>query len=591
MRDWLDTLRKLLAPPRRPRPRGRRRPAVESLEDRTVPSAVTEFPVLTAAAAPAGITRGPDGNLWFAESNADRVGRVTPAGAVTEFPLAAGSGPLNLATGPDGLLYFTERNADRIGRLNPLAGSDAAIQASLVEFPVPGAGSEPLGISPGPDGALWFTEFGSDEVGRITTAGAVTEFAVPGAGSRPAGITAGPDGALWFTEAGPGEVGRITTAGVVTNEFTIPGGTSNPEGITVGPDGALWFTEFGTDQIGRVTTAGVVTEFDLPVGSSPSGIARGPDNALWFTEKGRDRIGRITTAGGVTDLTTGVTSGAAPAGIALGPDGNLWFTENAGNRVGRFFVILPTGVAVNATAATLFRGTVTTFTDGDPARSASDFRVFINWGDGTWEDPNLNGALTKTGSVFTVTGQHLYLHPGTFAVSVRIVDIAGNRENRVTTTAGLANVAAFTPRPLVFARVAVADVNHDGVLDRVVGTRRGAPLVRVRIGPTGAVHRRFFAYGRNSPFGVLVATTAVDSFNRDVIITRQPAGGSRLVKVFDSLEGSLFNSFRAIPAGPHPRVAFTLADSNNDGRLDLTVVARVGRRRVTRVFDLPGLPV
>ena len=32
------------------------------------------------------ITAGPDGNLWFTEPNLERIGRITPAGVVSEFP-------------------------------------------------------------------------------------------------------------------------------------------------------------------------------------------------------------------------------------------------------------------------------------------------------------------------------------------------------------------------------------------------------------------------------------------------------------------------------------------------------------------------
>ena len=34
---------------------------------------------------PRGITAGPDGNIWFAEDGGNRIGRITPAGVVTEF--------------------------------------------------------------------------------------------------------------------------------------------------------------------------------------------------------------------------------------------------------------------------------------------------------------------------------------------------------------------------------------------------------------------------------------------------------------------------------------------------------------------------
>src|SRR5262249_52870363 len=79
----------------------------------------------------------PDGNLWFTEPRPSRIGRITPAGVITEF--SAGLTP----------------------------------------------GFQPRGITAGPDGNLWFTEqFGlSGRVGRITPAGVITEFS--------AGITPG----------------------------------------------------------------------------------------------------------------------------------------------------------------------------------------------------------------------------------------------------------------------------------------------------------------------------------------------------------------------------------------------------------------
>jgi virginiamycin B lyase len=66
---------------------------------------------------PRGITAGPDGNLWFAE--ADHIGRITPAGSITAFPLPTqGSSPEGITAGPDGNLWFTEYIGNKIGRLS-----------------------------------------------------------------------------------------------------------------------------------------------------------------------------------------------------------------------------------------------------------------------------------------------------------------------------------------------------------------------------------------------------------------------------------------------------------------------------------------
>jgi streptogramin lyase len=79
-----------------------------------------EFPVPTAGGVPNGITAGPDGNLWFTELNADKIGRITPAGEIVEFPLpTTNSQTLGITAGPDGNLWFAESARNQIGRITP----------------------------------------------------------------------------------------------------------------------------------------------------------------------------------------------------------------------------------------------------------------------------------------------------------------------------------------------------------------------------------------------------------------------------------------------------------------------------------------
>src|SRR5690349_17248812 len=90
------------------------RPSLEGLESRCLLAVgFTEFTTgLSPGSQPILITSGPDGNLWFTEQGVNKIGRITPAGVITEFPLAASSGPSGITTGPDGNLWFTERSAN-----------------------------------------------------------------------------------------------------------------------------------------------------------------------------------------------------------------------------------------------------------------------------------------------------------------------------------------------------------------------------------------------------------------------------------------------------------------------------------------------
>jgi streptogramin lyase len=181
--------------------------------------------------------------LWFLETAPAAIGRITTAGAITEFPL------------PDGA---------------------------------------PQDIIAGPDGALWTTDYAGNAVRRVATDGSITSFDVPTPSAGVRGIANGPDGALWFTESARGRIGRITTAGVATD---FDAGSSEPSTIVSGPGGALWFDApdgGGVDGLGRITTAGVTSHLSTPAGTL--GATLGPDGNLWYLEPDVDRILKVAVA-------------------------------------------------------------------------------------------------------------------------------------------------------------------------------------------------------------------------------------------------------------------------------------------------------
>src|SRR4051794_19773836 len=87
------------------------------------PDKLKQFRVPTTGSSPEHIIRANDGNFWFTESfinapNAqnNNVGRITPAGQVTEFPVCIQCFPTDIVQGSDGDLYFTKNDAP-LGRL------------------------------------------------------------------------------------------------------------------------------------------------------------------------------------------------------------------------------------------------------------------------------------------------------------------------------------------------------------------------------------------------------------------------------------------------------------------------------------------
>src|SRR5579875_670967 len=80
---------------------------------------VALYTVPTPNSAPESVTVGPDGNIWFTEAQGNKIGRITPSGAITEYPVAIPqSYPFGITAGPDEALWFTSAVASTIGRIS-----------------------------------------------------------------------------------------------------------------------------------------------------------------------------------------------------------------------------------------------------------------------------------------------------------------------------------------------------------------------------------------------------------------------------------------------------------------------------------------
>ena len=228
------------------------------------------------------ITAGPDGNLWISDDYDNQLIRMTPEGA---FKLISAPSPYAVTRGLDGNVWFASLSSpNTVGYVTP--GGRVTTYSN-------GISGGPLDITAGPDGAFWFTEY-KGKIGRITTGGVVTEYSMGiSQGAHPTSIVTGPDGNLWFTEQNTGSIGRITPAGVAT-EFHS-GITGDPYDIAAGRGEDLWFTEFAAGQIGRITIKGRVSEYSqgMKPHSQPTCIIKGPDDNMWFIENRTNNVVRI----------------------------------------------------------------------------------------------------------------------------------------------------------------------------------------------------------------------------------------------------------------------------------------------------------
>ena len=248
---------------------------------------------------PQDVALGPDGSVYIADLNNNRVRRVTPDGIITTVAgnglggyggdggpaIAATVGaPQALAVGSDGSVYIT--SGDRIRRVSPegvidcVAGQPGVIGALGDGGPArEGRVNGPQALAVGPDGSLYIADTGNNRVRRVSPDGIITTIAGTGGGgdsgdggqailaeiNSPRAVAVGRDGSVYVVPnaSGQGRVRRISPDGIITtvvggpalpgciNTYCGDGGPATaadfkvPEGLAVGPDGSLYIAASG----------------------------------------------------------------------------------------------------------------------------------------------------------------------------------------------------------------------------------------------------------------------------------------------------------------------------------------------------------
>jgi streptogramin lyase len=300
-------------------------------------------------------------------------------GSFQEFTLPTGSQAGQITASPDGNLWFTESTAAKIGQIT--------LRGAITEFSLPTADRRANDITAGPGGNLWFTEFNTKQLGQISPAGAVAEFSLPGTSGQPRGIAAGSDGNLWFSEPIASQIGRMTPTGT-ERDFSLPedhpsavgpGIPQFPGEVAAGPDGNLWFTEYSANKIGQLipgirvigqatvglassatpSVIGQAVTFTATVTGTPPGGST-PTGTVTFQD-GPDTLGTAAlSANGTAVFTTTMLASGTHAILAV-YSGDMNFTAGT-SAVLLQTVLAPTTTSVTSSATPSVFGQAVTFT-------------------------------------------------------------------------------------------------------------------------------------------------------------------------------------------------------------------------------------
>jgi RHS repeat-associated protein len=335
-----------------------------------------EGPATSAVVAePQSVAVGPDGSVYIADGQSC-IRRVDAAGIIHTFAgqcrvpvgFSGDEGPAtsallefpqDVALGPDGSLYIADTDNNRIRRVDPsgiihtVAGNGTAsfsgdggpaLQATL---------SSPTGVDVAPDGTIFIADVGNARIRRV-----------------------GPDGIIQ-TAAGIGPGGAFSKGSKGYGGPAVAAHLDAPVKVRVASDGSLYIVN--QQAVDRVTPGGTFVQFAGNGGSFGYGgdggpavdavmentadCAQGPDGSVYILDgngvvRRVDPNGIISTVAGIVLTPSFFSTGnngpplAAtfinPAGVRVGPDGTLYITDKVASVVRRVQPALPGFTASSA---------------------------------------------------------------------------------------------------------------------------------------------------------------------------------------------------------------------------------------------------
>ena len=403
---------------------------------------------------PSGIAVDSAGNVYVADSVNNRIRKITPAGVVTTLAggtagFAEGTGaaaqfnfPSGIAVDSAGNVYVADSNNNRIRKITP-AGAVTTLAGSTAGF-AEGTGAAAQfnnlrGVAVDSAGNVYVADL--HRIRKITPAGAVTTLAgstsgfADGTGAAakftdPPGVAVDSVGNVYVAD-GSRRIRKITPAGEVT---TLAGSTSgsadgtgaaaqfkNPNSVAVDSAGNVYVADNSNHRIRKITPAG-------------SGLFTRTGFATDFSPGPADESAQ-TLVGYTLSVEAG-KEGLFSTGPAIANDGTLTYTPAVGTG----------GSALITVVAQDNGGTA----NGGVDKSTNTFTITITASVPTVTSISPTSGSTAGGTGVTITGTGFtgatgVTIGGTAATSVTVVSATSITCTTPAGTAGTASVVVTTP--------------------------------------------------------------------------------------------------------------------------------------------------
>jgi len=341
-------------------------------------------PATNASLTPAGVAVDAAGNLYVADTDNNRIRKVSPSGMISTV---AGNGTSGFS-----------------------GDGGPAISASL---------NDPQGVAVDAAGNLYIADYGNNRIRKVNLSGIISTVA--GSSARgysgdggpatsaslrdPCGVAVDAAGSVYIADAANHRVRRVTSSGIISTvagngtwAFSGDGGPATsaslwaPCGVAVDAAGNLYIADKYNDRIRKVSPSGIINtvagngayKFAGDGGSAtsaslndPQGVAVDAAGNLYIADRYNSRIRKVSPAGVISTVAGSSARGYSgdgdpatiarlfwPSGVAVDTAGNLYIADHGNNRIRK---VNPSGIisTVAGNGQWAFSG------DGGPAISAS----------------------------------------------------------------------------------------------------------------------------------------------------------------------------------------------------------------------------
>jgi glucose/arabinose dehydrogenase len=296
--------------------------------------------------------------------------------------------PRDVEVGEDGSLYIADTNNNRIrkvsvdGAISTIVGTGRSGYSGDEGPAINAQLNRPRDVEVGVDGSLYIADTDNHCIRKVTPDGVISTLTGIGASGYsgdggpatsaqlawPQDVTVGMDGGLYFTDTGNHRIRKVSPDGTISTAvgtgvwgYSGDGGAASraqlarPRGVSVGADGCLYIGDTENHRIRRVTPDGTITSVagsgiegysgDGGLAASaqlawPRGVALDVEGNLYIADCGNSVIRKVAPDGTITTVAgTGIEGyigdgGSAtraeladPHGIVIAEDGSLYISE------------------------------------------------------------------------------------------------------------------------------------------------------------------------------------------------------------------------------------------------------------------------